>query len=41
MDSIQKFHPEFKHLERWIKNEEWDNEVPDVDEKKVIKLGRK
>ena len=41
MDDKNLFHPEFKHLERWINNEEWDNEVPDVNNKKVINLGRK
>jgi len=41
MDYKDEFHPQFKHLERWIKNEEWDNEVPDVIDKKMIILGRK
>jgi hypothetical protein len=41
MDSKEQFHPEFKHLERWINNEEWDNEVPEINQKKIINLGRK
>ena len=41
MDYKDEFHPQFKHLERWIKNEEWDNEVPEVIDKKMIILGRK
>ena len=41
MDSTEQFYPEFKHLERWIKNEEWDNEVPEINQKKIINLGRK
>jgi len=40
MDAKNEFYPQFKHLERWIKNEEWDNEVPDINTKKVITLGR-
>ena len=41
MDSIGEFYPKFKHPERWLRNEEWDNEVPDVQDKKIVKLNRK
>tara|TARA_R110000823_G_scaffold64657_13_gene151719 strand:+ start:4191 stop:4733 length:543 start_codon:yes stop_codon:yes gene_type:complete len=40
MDRSNNFYPQFKHLERWIKNEEWDNEVPDVNQTKIVNLGR-
>ena len=40
MDRGNNFYPQFKHLERWLKNEEWDNEVPDINQNKVINLGR-
>ena len=41
MDSIDDFYPRFKHCQRWLKNEEWDNEVPDVNQTKIINLGRR
>jgi len=40
MDRNNNFYPQFKHLERWIKNEEWDNEVPDVNQTKIVNLNR-
>lgn len=40
MDRGNNFYPQFKHLERWLKNEEWDNEVPDINQTKIVNLGR-
>tara|TARA_R110002012_G_scaffold154601_1_gene315372 strand:- start:2767 stop:3312 length:546 start_codon:yes stop_codon:yes gene_type:complete len=41
MDRQDKFYPHFKHCERWLRNEEWDNEVPDINQTKIVNLNRK